>query len=177
MTLNIGCLNLTKEILKSNSKYNFNTSIFEIHNECFPENNHVQQTHIDTIINMCTNQFSKLLINKDNKELIGYILILVGGRYTEDGYSSIADEKYCILFNIGIKKEYQNKKIGFTYLKKVMDEIRFYNFNTQLIVREDNLRAQRVYKKLNFIQERVIENHFQNININGLVYTNNNNRM
>jgi ribosomal protein S18 acetylase RimI-like enzyme len=45
------------------------------------------------------------------------------------------------------------------------------NYSIELIVREDNNRAKRVYKKLNFVQKRIIPNHFKNINVNGLLYS------
>ena len=153
----------------------FNKRIYELHCECFPENNHVFEKHINMIVDMCNNTLSKVLIDKKNNLVIGYILFLVGYTYSEDGYSYLPNDSNIILFNIGIKREYQNKKIGSIFLKQIIDreikKMNNKNYSIELIVREDNNRAKRVYKKLNFVQKRIIPNHFKNININGLLYS------
>jgi ribosomal protein S18 acetylase RimI-like enzyme len=166
-------MQLTLLPLSTDIHNSYNKVIYDIHSECFPENNHVLQNHIDMIINACKNSISKVVLN-DKKEVIGYILFLIGYHYSEDGYSYLIDNKNIILFNIGFRKEYQNKKLGTSLLNQIINEeiksVKNSNVKTvQLIVRQNNERAKRVYKKLGFVQTDILKNHFKNINIDGLL--------
>lgn len=92
----------------------------------------------------------------DNDKLIGYIY-----------YSKIIDEAE--IYQIGICKEYQNKKLGELILNKSILELKKDNIKQIFLeVRDNNKPAISLYTKLGFKQISIRKKYYDN-NIDALI--------
>lgn len=93
----------------------------------------------------------------DNNKLIGYIY-----------YSKSIDEGE--IYQLGIKKEYQNNKLGELLLNKSLLELKKEGIkNIFLEVRDNNNPAISLYKKIGFNQIYIRKKYYDN-NIDALIY-------
>ena len=67
------------------------------------------------------------------------------------------------LFNIFVKNEYRNRKIGTFMLKYLIDFARNNNiYNITLEVDENNIYAIKLYEKCGFIKKAIRKNYYNN---------------
>ncbi len=99
------------------------------------------------------NPFAYHYVIEENNYIIGFI-------------SSIYDGFSLEILNIVIDKHYQSKGYGIKLITYVLDEI--MPENVSLEVRESNVKAINLYKKLNFKEIRVRKNYYSN-NENAIV--------
>lgn len=93
------------------------------------------------------NPFGKLLIYKENEEIIAYL-------YYSEIYERIE------INNIEVKPEFRNKGIGTKLLKKLTETV---EKSISLEVRKNNYPAIKLYKKFNFIEKATRKNYYQGI--------------
>lgn len=97
------------------------------------------------------------LINLDDNKLIGYIY-----------YSRAIDEGE--IYQIGVKKEFQNNKLGELILKESLIRLKQEGVNNVFLeVRENNTFAIRLYEKEGFKKISVRKKYYDNL-IDGIVY-------
>ena len=93
---------------------------------------------------------SIISMDKSTKELVGFCIIQID-----------KENKKGTILNIGVVKEYQNKKIGSAILQKSIEEITMVGMKeVNLIVQENNYIAKKLYKKYGFYEYRKIENYY-----------------
>lgn len=95
-------------------------------------------------------EYSINLALKDDKKIIGYILI----------FTSFEDAD---ILNIAVKDEFQGKGLGELLLKQGIKEayVKGCRF-IHLEVRVSNVKAYRLYKKMNFKEVRIRKNYYGN---------------
>lgn len=93
----------------------------------------------------------------DDEKLIGYIYYL---KSLDEGE----------IYQLGIKKEYQNNKLGELLLSKSLLELKKEGIkNIFLEVRDNNNQAINLYKKVGFKQISIRKKYYDN-NIDALIY-------
>lgn len=94
--------------------------------------------------------FTLFGMEKSSKELIGFAVIDIK-----------LSEKKADILALGVVKEYQNKKIGSSLLKKVLEELMSMGVNDVfLIVQQTNENAIKLYNKFGFEVYKIIHDYY-----------------
>ena len=90
-------------------------------------------------------------LNYSNLTYDSYILLLAIDNGVPVGYNSIVVyEKGLYIYQIAVKKEYQNKGIGTLMLKKAIEIAKKHNTNVTAHVMNYNIASQKMFLKLGF---------------------------
>jgi len=96
-------------------------------------------TSKDLIDMYLNNPFLKILVYKNNGEIIGYLLFAI--TFTN-----------ATIYKIGVKKDYQNRGIGTKLIKRSEEILKENNVEFYTLeVRKSNVNAISFYEKLGFI--------------------------
>jgi ribosomal-protein-alanine N-acetyltransferase len=84
---------------------------------------------------------------KENK-IVGYIVCWLS-------------DKTAHIYNISVKKDYQNQGIGSFLLEYLLEELKKIGFNTVVLeVRKSNSKAISLYKKFGFTEEKILSKFY-----------------
>lgn len=114
--------------------------------EILEENNLITKQFIEKELDV--NPFAKFLILKEDNKIIGYIY-----------YSDIYERAEINQFEIEIS--HRNCGNGKKLLKKMIELV---DKNITLEVKEDNIPAIKVYRKLGFVEKAIREKYYEGIN-------------
>ncbi len=124
--------------------------IFLIEKDCFFEPKSKKM-----IENEINNKIYTFLGYKINQKIVAYL-----------NYSVVLDEVN--IGNIGVLKEYRNKKIASKLLEKLICDNAFCDIFLE--VRESNLPAINLYKKFKFKQIATRKNYYKNPSENAVIF-------
>ncbi len=142
-------------LIKINSSLLVN-QLEDMSKELFNQNSRFSKSDFLNGINL-SNYVIYGLINQDDNKLVGYIY-----------YSKVLDEAE--IYQIGIKKEFQNKKLGEYLLNNSLLQLKELGIKVVFLeVRENNTYARRLYEKEGFIKVGVRKKYYDN-SIDGIVY-------
>lgn len=109
--------------------------ILKIDSECFENSKYTRKMYEDMLATCEFYLICEDVLNNNQEEEIGFIII-----------QNI--ELECELIKIAIKKIYQNEGYGYAAMNQVIEQVNFNKF--YLEVKEDNIPAMSLYKKLGF---------------------------
>ncbi len=148
------------------------SELFDLYKICFPDDNYMTNKLLKSILLLCKNNNSCILIENsdtDTVKIIGGLFILEGGKYTENGYGSEADKQSFIIFNIFVHPDEQRKGYASNMLNQLFLNIGNGNV-IQLITREDNIDAQWLYVKHKFKNVKKLKQYYKHVNKDGLLF-------
>jgi len=99
--------------------------------------------------NICLPEYvRKFYTAVKEKRIVGYIVCWLS-------------DKTAHIYNISVKKDYQNQGIGSFLLEYLLEELKKDGFNTVVLeVRKSNLKAISLYKKFGFTEEKILSKFY-----------------
>ncbi len=131
----------------------------------FPDDTYMKLDKFKTIVEMCINIYSTILTTKKG-DLIGYILILAGGKYKEDCKGSNPDEKSLILFNFCVQPKYRGNSYGKLLIHYLTTQ-KHSKSKIEVLTKEDNTVAIALYELFGFQKVKVLKNYYLQSKITG----------
>lgn len=128
--------------------------VIRINRECLPEN---YTTYF--FMNLYKRYPETFIIAEANNEVVGYVMCRIETGLPSFKLLGIAKKGHVI--SIAVMPRHQQKGIGYALIQEAMQAMEFYNVKEcYLEVRESNLPAVELYKKLGFEVVRTLKNYY-----------------
>ncbi len=145
--------------------YFYLKGMFESYTLSFPDDTYMNFDKFKAISLMCKNIYSTVLTTKE-KEVVGYILILAGGKYTEECKGSIPDEKNLILFNFCVQPKYRGNNYGKLLIHYLITQ-KHSESEIEVLTKEDNKVAIGLYEMFGFTKVKNLKDYYSQSKIVG----------